>query len=107
MGVDSVKKPQIFYENTATSWGEKYWWSVQNEEGAIRGHPAMVAATSRLAGVFPPGTTVVVPERHTAFMATFSNCLSRCQPPSENGTRRGACNRPELEYRQPLPLPMV
>lgn len=42
-----------------------------SEEGVVKAHPAMVLATSRLAGALPAGATVVVPERHTAFMTAF------------------------------------
>jgi hypothetical protein len=44
-------------------------WS--SDEGVVKVHPAMVSATARLAGVLPADTTVVVPERHTAFMAAW------------------------------------
>ena len=56
-------------------------WS--SNEGVIKAHPAMVEATSRLAGVLPPDTTVVIPERHTAFMAAWYGRVNvRLHPPA-------------------------
>jgi hypothetical protein len=55
-------------------------WS--SDEGVIKAHPAMVEATARLAGVLPPDATVVIPERHTAFMAAWYGRVDvRLRPP--------------------------
>ena len=43
----------------------------RREEGVVRAHPAMVAAVRALDGVVPTGDTVVVSERHIAFMAAW------------------------------------
>jgi hypothetical protein len=40
-------------------------------EGVIVTHPALVTATEALAGRVPPGVTLIVPERHIAFMAAW------------------------------------
>ena len=53
-----------------------------SDEGVIKAHPAMVEATARLAGVLPPEAVVIVPERHTAFMAAwYGRASTRLQPP--------------------------
>jgi len=53
-----------------------------SDEGVIKAHPAMVEATSRLLGVLPPDATVVVPERHTAFLAAWYGRVDvRLRPP--------------------------
>jgi Dolichyl-phosphate-mannose-protein mannosyltransferase len=53
-----------------------------SEQGVVKAHPAMVEAASRLAGVLPPDAMVIVPERHTAFMATwYARLNARLQPP--------------------------
>lgn len=74
-----------------------------SDEGVIKAHPAMVEATSRLAGVLPPEAVVVVPERHTAFMATwYGHVNTRLRPTpvaDESRTYRllpGAAIRPGL-----------
>jgi hypothetical protein len=55
-----------------------------SSEGVVKAHPAMVQATLNLRGVLPPGTTVVVPERHTAFMAAYNGQVRvRLRPPAE------------------------
>jgi len=63
----------------------------------------MVEATTRLAGVLPADTVVVVPERHTAFMAAwYGRVNTRLQPPSVVDIGRtfrllpGAATRPGL-----------
>jgi hypothetical protein len=75
----------------------------RSEEGVIRAHPAMVEATARLAGLLPPQATVVVPERHTAFMATwYGRVNTRLRPPPIVDTKHtfrllpGAAIRPGL-----------
>ena len=74
-----------------------------SNEGVIRAHPSMVAATARLAGVLPPETVVVVPERHTAFMAAwYGRVNTRLRPPPAVDVDRtfrllpGAAIRPGL-----------
>ena len=74
-----------------------------SDEGVIKAHPAMVEATRRLAGVLPPDTTVVVPERHTAFMAAWYARLGvRLRPAADSDPSRtfrllpGAAIRPGL-----------
>jgi hypothetical protein len=74
-----------------------------SNEGVIKAHPAMVEATSRLADVLPPDAVVVVPERHTAFMATwYGRVNARLRPPPIVDTNRtyrllpGAAIRPGL-----------
>jgi len=53
-----------------------------SDEGVIKAHPAMVEATARLAGVLPPEAVVVVPERHTAYMAAWYGRVNvRLRPP--------------------------
>jgi hypothetical protein len=75
----------------------------RSDEGVIKAHPAMVEATTRLAGVLPPDAVVVVPERHTAFMATwFGRVHTRLRPPPVPEASRtfrllpGASIRPDL-----------
>jgi hypothetical protein len=54
-----------------------------SDEGVIKAHPAMVEATARLDGVLPPEAVVVVPERHTAFMAAwYGRVNTRLHPPA-------------------------
>jgi len=74
-----------------------------SEEGVIRAHPAMVEATTRLAGVLAPDAIVVVPERHTAFMAAwYARVATRLRPPPVVDASRtfrllpGAAVRPAL-----------
>jgi hypothetical protein len=56
-------------------------WS--SHEGVVKAHPAMVEATGRLRGVLPPGSIVVIPERHTAFMTAYHGEVTvRLQPPA-------------------------
>ncbi|MCE9575074.1 MAG: glycosyltransferase family 39 protein [Deltaproteobacteria bacterium] len=43
----------------------------RREEGVVRAHPAMVAAVRALDGIVPTGDTVIVSERHIAFMAAW------------------------------------
>jgi hypothetical protein len=53
-----------------------------SNEGVVKAHPAMVEATRRLRGVLPPGTIVVIPERHTCFMAAYYGDVTvRLRPP--------------------------
>lgn len=53
-----------------------------SNEGVVRAHPAMVDATRHLRGLFPAGTIVVIPERHTAFMAAYYGEVTvRLRPP--------------------------
>jgi hypothetical protein len=77
--------------------------SWQAHEGVVTAHPAMVEATARLAGKVPAGTLVVVPERHTAFMAAYYGRLDvRLRPPPALDPARtlrllpGAAIRPGL-----------
>jgi ABC-type amino acid transport substrate-binding protein len=74
-----------------------------SDEGVIKAHPAMVEATSRLAAVVPPGTFVVIPERHTAFMAAWYARLDvHLRPPAASDPTKtfrllpGAAIRPGL-----------
>jgi hypothetical protein len=76
-------------------------WS--SNEGVVKAHPAMVEATLHLRGVLPPETIVVVPERHTAFMAAYYGEVNvRLRPPvpldPEHTFRLlpGAAVRPDL-----------
>jgi hypothetical protein len=43
----------------------------QRNDGVVRAHPAMVAATQALAGAVPTGDTIVISERHTLYMAAY------------------------------------
>jgi len=53
-----------------------------SHEGVVKAHPAMVEATRHLHGLLPPGTIVVIPERHTAFMAAYyGRVIVRLRPP--------------------------
>jgi hypothetical protein len=72
-------------------------------EGVVKAHPAMVEATRHLRGVLPPGTIVVIPERHTAFMAAYYGDVTvRLRPPTPLDPERtvrllpGAAIRPAL-----------
>ena len=77
--------------------------SWRSDEGVIKAHPAMVEATARLAGALPSDAVVVVPERHTAFMATwYGRVNARLRPPPSIDASRtfrllpGAAIRPDL-----------
>jgi hypothetical protein len=51
--------------------------------GRITAHPAMVAAVQAVAGLVPAGDTVIVPERHIAFMvAWYARVPMRLRPES-------------------------
>jgi hypothetical protein len=53
-----------------------------SNEGVVKAHPAMVEATRHLRGVLPPGSLVVIPERHTGFMAAYYGEVTvRLRPP--------------------------
>jgi hypothetical protein len=44
---------------------------VRRDEGVVRTHPAMAAATAALAGQVPDDAIVICPERHILFMAVW------------------------------------
>jgi hypothetical protein len=72
-------------------------------EGVVKAHPAMVEATSRLAGILPPDATVVVPERHTAFMAAwYARASTRLRPPTGADPARTFRLLPGAEIRPGL-----
>lgn len=41
------------------------------DEGLVRTHPALVTSIQAMAGKVPPGDTVIVPERHIAYMIAW------------------------------------
>ncbi|MGE0549021.1 MAG: glycosyltransferase family 39 protein [Kofleriaceae bacterium] len=58
-------------------------------DGRITAHPALVTACEALAGRVPPGDTVIVPERHIAFMAAWYARVSvQLRPDSVPHARR-------------------
>lgn len=59
------------------------------DRGVVYAHPAMIAAVQGLARAVPPGDTVVVSERHTAFMATwYTRVRTSVRPTAGTPARR-------------------
>jgi hypothetical protein len=76
-------------------------WS--SDEGVIKAHPAMVEATSRLLGALPSDATVVVPERHTAYLAAWYGRVDiHLRPPAILDQRRTFRLLPGAEIRPGL-----
>ena len=51
-------------------------------EGVVRAHPALIAAVRALDGAVPAGDTVVVTERHIAFMVAYYTRIPASLDPS-------------------------
>lgn len=59
------------------------------DRGVVYAHPAMIAAVCALASAVPPGDTVVVSERHIAFMATwYARVATSVRPGAGEPARR-------------------
>jgi 4-amino-4-deoxy-L-arabinose transferase-like glycosyltransferase len=59
------------------------------DRGVVYAHPAMIAAVCALGSAVPPGDTVVVSERHIAFMATwYARVVTSVRPTAGAPARR-------------------
>jgi hypothetical protein len=59
------------------------------DEGVIRTHPALVTSVHAMTGRVPPGDTVIVPERHIAYMiAWYTRARISLRPESIPAERR-------------------